>query len=37
MLSFLFVLSTVVGTAVLVRIALEKALLPKLPGGPLGA
>ena len=37
MLSFLSVLTTVVGAAVLVRIALEKALLPKPPHGPYGS
>ncbi len=36
MLSFLLVLTTVVGAAVLVRNALEKALLPKLPHSPYG-
>ena len=34
MLSLLPVLTTVVGTAILVRIGLEKALLPRLPHGP---
>jgi len=36
MLSLLSVLTAVVGTAVLVRIGLEKALLPKSPRGPYG-
>jgi hypothetical protein len=34
LLSLLSVLTTVVGTAVLVRIGLEEALLPKPPHGP---
>jgi len=33
MLSFLFVLGTVVGAAILVRIALERALQLKVPDG----
>ena len=37
MLSLFSVLTAVVGTAVLVRIGLEKALLPKSPRGPYGS
>jgi hypothetical protein len=37
MLSLLSVLTAVVGTAILVRIGLEKALLPRLPRGPYRA
>ena len=37
MLSFLLVLTTVVAGAVLARIGVEKALLPKLPSGPFGS
>ncbi len=37
MLSLFSVLTAVVGTAVLVRIGLEEALLPRLPHGPHGS
>ncbi len=37
MLSLLSVLTAVIGTAVLVRIGLEEALLPKSPRGPYGS